>query len=107
MINSSAVELWDTLVGAFPGTRGTRVSGIGTLPLKPNKFYSCSLCISCKFNNRLIPKLGKINVKSQIKTISEYEKNDYDTQKLASIGQHICTYGLWICKRFQLVSETK
>ena len=61
-MNYSAIfELWHLRLG-HPGRKITQKffeHTIGVPLLKPNKFYNCAACMSCKFRNRHIPRLNK------------------------------------------------
>ena len=54
-------ELWHHRLG-HPGRKVTQKfydNTIGVPPMKPNKFYNCAACMSCKFHSRHIPSLPK------------------------------------------------
>ena len=92
-MNYAAIfELWHHRLG-HPGTKITLKfveHTIGVPSLKPNKFYNCAACMTCKFRNRHIARLP--HEQPSICTSIPSNNIDDNTTKLTqdvSIGQHL------------------
>ena len=92
-MNYAAIfELWHHCLG-HPGTKITLKfveHTIGVPLLKPNKFYNCAACMSCKFRNRHIARLPTTtpSICTLNATKNVHDNNTHITNDV-SIGQHL------------------
>ena len=84
---SASYEIWHHRLG-HPGMKVSQHfhdNTIGVPHLKPNKFYSCGSCVSCKFHNRTISRLGELK---KVHTLETSINKLLDDTSI-NVGQHL------------------
>ena len=84
---AATFELWHYCLG-HPGRKITEnfyEHTLGVPLLKPNKFYTCAACLSCKFRNRHIPRIPPTSTQT-VTLINDTTSTNIDH---TSIGQHL------------------